>query len=161
MLIGVIAGGGANLAVQLWIRHIDQQRARRTAARILYDELTEIGTVEMNDGPLATRDIEHLHQLWRDHRTGLADLSHDEWLAVEAAVLDRARPDCIGPQPRDSHDGRLELALLVLEREAGLPRSRRAFSDPRPLLPRVVSALRAQWNRALRTYEPPRSEFPF
>src|SRR5436190_19938609 len=92
-LIGVVAGGGANLAVQLYIRRIDERRGVQTAARILYDELMEAGWVEMQAGPLAKRDIEYLHQLWRDQRTALAGISRADWNAVEAAIFHRARPE--------------------------------------------------------------------
>lgn len=123
LLVGVLAGGMTNLAVQLFLELRRQRRERRLAIRVIYNELLELGNLEINAGPL---DPSHLQAAWREHRSSLVDLGDEKWNSVQDAVTYAAYPDLF-PPIMDSHNSILEGALVALEPEAGLPHSMRGF----------------------------------
>lgn len=110
-----------NLLVQLGLERSRRQRNLRLAARVIYNELTEYGNLEINDGPL---DASHLHDAWREHRSALIDLGANEWTAIEAAVSSAVFPKVYSRGP-ESANGPLEKALWLLEPHIALPKTMR------------------------------------
>src|SRR5262245_28373115 len=125
LLVGVLAGGAVNVAVQLLLRRVDRQRALRVAVRAVYEELAEYGYRQIN-GEFDVVDASHLHAAWREHRVALADLGNAVYTAVSDAVGDAVYPE-FGAQPPDSHNASLEKAMYLLEPHAKLPAALRSF----------------------------------
>lgn len=124
LLVGVVAGGAINLLVQLGLERARRQRSLKLAARVIYNELSEYGNLEINDGPL---DASHLHEAWREHRSALIDLGADEWSAIEAAVENAVYPQTYPQAPSSAPNDSLEKALWLLEPHADLPRGLRGL----------------------------------
>ena len=128
LLVGVVAGGGMNLAVQSTVARLQRRRSVRLAARVVYGELMECGYVEINSSDARLFDASHVHAAWREHRAALADLGDREWSAIEQAVMAIVYPELEPPRPPDSHSATLERALALLEPHAALPRDLRGFT---------------------------------
>jgi hypothetical protein len=127
LLIGVVLGGAMNLTVQLMLGCIQRRRELRLAARVLYDELMEIGSIEINTCS-GKFDPANVHAAWREHRAALVNLGGETWSAVEEGVMWAVYPQQFeGLGPPQSHNARLERALYLLEPRAALPRSLRGF----------------------------------
>ena len=99
LLVGVVAGGGMNLAVQSTVAHLQRRRSVRLAARVVYGELMEYGYVEINSADVRLFDASHVHAAWREHRAALADLGDREWSAIEQAVMAIVYPELEPPHP--------------------------------------------------------------
>jgi hypothetical protein len=127
LLVGVVAGGGMNLLVQILLDRVRRQRELRLAARVVYDELMEYGYREINSEQPPS-DASHLHTAWREHRAALVDLGQKDWSSIEDAVMAPVYPDLQPPRRPESHNSVLEKACGVLEPHAGLPREMRGFT---------------------------------
>jgi hypothetical protein len=108
LLVGVVAGGGMNLAVQSTVARLQRRRSVRLAARVVYGELMEYGYVEINSSDARLFDASHVHAAWREHRAALADLGDREWSAIEQAVMAIVYPELEPPRPPDSHNATLD-----------------------------------------------------
>lgn len=128
LLVGVVAGGGMNLAVQSTVARLQRRRSVRLAARVVYGELMEYGYVEINSSDARLFDASHVYAAWREHRAALADLGDREWSAIEQAVMAIVYPELEPPRPPDSHNATLERAPALLEPHAALPRDLRGFT---------------------------------
>lgn len=126
LLVGVVAGGGMNLFVQIALDRLRRRRELRLAARIVYDELMEYGYREINS-ELPPSDASNLHTAWREHRAALVDLGQRDWSSIEDAVMVAVYPEMQPPRRPESHNSALEKACAVLEPYAGLPQDMRGF----------------------------------
>ena|SRR5215210_506866 len=127
LLIGVLAGGAMNLGVQLVLRRGERGRLVALAARIMYDELWDLRYADLNGHPPEVHR-QRVRAAWHEHRATLVDLGYETWAAVDEMVLKIAYPDDYASDPLDSHDNRLELALVRLEPHARRPRSLQRFT---------------------------------
>lgn len=127
VLLGVVAGGFINAAVQVYLREVERRRSIRLAARVLISEFAEIASTKINSEH--EEDSSHLHAAWREHRASLVDLGGEDWRIVDSAVMWVVYPDHFLPERPNSNPvgDRIELAVVVLENHSGLPSELRSL----------------------------------
>lgn len=127
LLIGAFFTSTMGVLVQLASPRVAKGRSERRAARVIYQEIWELGNLEINSsGPT---DPSHLYKVWCQNRADLAELGKEVWEAADEAVLWAVHPEQFVNHVPESHNSRFERALMLLEPRSGLPRALQIFSE--------------------------------
>lgn len=89
-LVGVVIGALAATGGQVYVGARQAARARRTAARVLFAEIgwyrSSVRHALQEDDPRHLDPPDDLLAAWREHRSALAELSTETWMAVSNAT---------------------------------------------------------------------------